>query len=127
VPRAQEDGPFADKRAMDRRQQPRVSINQEVTVTILGNPDSSPFRAVAVDMSGSGMCLLSPLPVPYQAAVKVEADGLLLLGEVIRVVSGEQGHTLGLKLQHSLSMFEDLYRLNEAIRGESYRPAEKLV
>ena len=109
---------------MDRRKQPRVDINQEVMVTILGNPDSPPFRAVAVDVSGSGMRLVSPFPVPYQACVKIEVEALLLLGEVIRIEHGAQGHTLGLKLQHSLAMFDDLYRLNEAIRGESYKPAE---
>jgi hypothetical protein len=37
------------------------------------------------------------------------------------------GHTLGLKLQHSLTMFDDLYRLNEALRGESHKAAEKLA
>jgi|HubBroStandDraft_6_1064221.scaffolds.fasta_scaffold654036_2 hypothetical protein len=112
---------------MDRRKQPRVEINREVMVTILGNPDSPPFQAVAMDMSGTGMRILSPLPVPYQAAVKVEVDALLLLGEVIRIERGVLGHTLGLKLQHSLTMFDDLYRLNEALRGESHKAAEKLA
>jgi hypothetical protein len=110
---------------MERRKQPRVDIDQEVTVTVLGNPDSAPFQAVAEEMSGCGMRILSPLRVPYQAAVKVQAGGLLLLGEVIRVEDGERGHTLALKLQHSLSMLDDLYHLNDAIRGQSFKVAEK--
>jgi PilZ domain-containing protein len=103
---------------MERRKQPRVNIDQEVTVTILGTPDSSPFAAAAVEISGSGMRILSPVPVPYQAAVKVQAGDLLLLGEVIRVESGKQGHMLAVKLQHSLEMWGDLYRLNDAIGAE---------
>ena len=112
---------------MERRQQPRVEIDQEVMVTILGNPDSPPFQAVAVEMSGSGMRILSPIPVPYQTAVKIEVDALLLLGEVIRIEQGERGHMLALKLRHSLTMFDDLYHLNDAIRGESHRAVGKLV
>jgi PilZ domain len=112
---------------MDRRKQPRVEVHQEVTVTVLGDPDWPSFRAVAVDMSGSGMRLLSPLPVPYQAAVKIEVEALLLLGEVIHIEHGAQGHTLGVKLQHSLAMFEDLYRLNDALRRESFKAVEKPV
>jgi hypothetical protein len=110
---------------MERRKHPRVDINQEVTVTVLGDPDSPPFQAVAVEMSGNGMRILSPLRVPYQAAVKVQTGALLLLGEVIRVEDGERGHTLALKLRHSLSMLDDLYRLNDAIRGESFNVAER--
>jgi hypothetical protein len=127
APSAQASGTRADKRAMERRKQPRVDVDQEVTVTVLGNPDSEPFQAVAVEMSGCGMRILSPLRVPYQAAVKVQAGALLLLGEVIRVEDGERGYTLALKLRHSLSMLDDLYRLNNAIRGESFKVAEKLI
>jgi len=125
TPGAQASGPRADKHAMERRKQPRVDINQEVMVTVLGEPDSPPFQAVAVEMSGCGMRILSPQRVPYQAAVKVQAGALLLLGEVIRVENGERGHTLALKLRHSLTMLDDLNRLNEAIRGESFKGAEE--
>jgi hypothetical protein len=104
---------------MERRKHPRVDIDQEVTVTILGTPDSQPFQAVTVDVSGSGMRILSPLPVPYEAAVKVQAGALLLLGEIVRVQDCESGHMLGVKLQHSLEMSGDLYRLNDALRAES--------
>ena len=103
---------------MERRKQPRVEIDQEVTVTVLGTPDSAPFQATTVDISGSGMRILSPLPVPYQAALKVQAGGLLLLGEVVRVQDCERGHMVGLRLQHSLEMSWDLYRLNDALRAE---------
>jgi hypothetical protein len=103
---------------MERRKEPRVEINQDVTVTVLGDPDWSPFRATAMDMSGGGMRILSPRQVPYQAAVKVQAGDLLLLGEVIRVQEGEGGYTLGLKLQHSLDLMGDLHRLNMAIQLE---------
>ncbi len=99
----------ADKRLVERRNEPRIRINQEVTVTVLGCPDSLPFQAVAVEMSGRGMRLVSPRPVPYQAAITVETGDLLLLGEVIRV----EGEEIVLKLEHSLS------RLHQALSWEN--------
>jgi hypothetical protein len=103
---------------MERRKQPRVDIDQEVTVTILGTPESLPFQAVTVDISASGIRILTPLPVPYQAALKVQAGDLLLLGEVVRVEDCERGHMVAVKLQHSLEMCGDLHRLNHALRSE---------
>jgi c-di-GMP-binding flagellar brake protein YcgR len=103
---------------MERRKEPRLDINQEVTVTVLGEPDSPPFQAAAVDMSGTGMRILSPLRVRYQAAVKVQTGDLLLLGEVIRIQDCERGYMLALKLRHSVDLRGDLERLNEAIRRE---------
>ena len=97
---------------MERRNEPRIKINQEVTITVLGQPDSLPFQAVAVEMSGRGMRLVSPRPLPYQAAVTVEKGDLLLLGEVIRV----DGEEIVLKLEHSLN------RLHQALRTEGHAP-----
>jgi hypothetical protein len=117
----------ADKAAMERRKQSRVDIDQTVTVTVLGAPDSPSFQAATVDMSSSGMRILSPVAVPYQAVVKVQAGELLLLGEVIRVENCERGHMLALKLQHSLEMWGDLYRLNDALHAESPKIARASV
>jgi hypothetical protein len=79
---------------------------------------------VAVDMSGSGMRIVSPQPVSYQAAVKVQAGDILLLGEVIRVQESDQGHVLALKLQHSLDSLSDLHRLNQALHWECRKVEE---
>jgi hypothetical protein len=87
---------------LERRKEPRVEINREVMITLLGEPDSPPFQVVAVDMSGTGMRILSQRPVPYQAMVKVEVGDLLLLGEVIRVQVSDRGNTVALKFWHSL-------------------------
>ncbi len=84
-------------------------------MTVLGEPDLPPFQAVALEMSGSGMRLRSPRPVPYQAAVRIEAGDLLLLGEVVRI----EGDVIALKLQHSLSSLSDLHRLNQALCWEN--------
>jgi hypothetical protein len=112
---------------VERRKEHRIEINQEVTVTVLSEPDRPPFQAVAVEISGSGMRLLSPYPVSYQAAVKVEARDLLLLGEVVRVQVSQQGTTLGLKLLHSLDSLGDLRRLNRALRLEDQEAALEIL
>lgn len=103
---------------MERRKEPRIDINQEVTITVLGEPDSPPFQATAVDMSGTGMRFISAHPVKYQAAVKVQTHELLLLGEVIRIEVCDRGHVVALKLQHSLDLLAVLHRLNQALRRE---------
>ena len=109
---------------MERRKEPRVGINQQVMVTVLSEKGSAPFQAVTLDMSNSGMRLMSPVRVPYQATVKVQTGELLLLAEVIRVEEAQLGYSLGLKLEHSLFLLHDLHRLNEAIRKESVRVEE---
>jgi hypothetical protein len=109
---------FADKPAMERRKQPRIDLKQEVTVSILGDLGQLPFHAVILDMSGSGMRILSPHPVAYQATVKVEAGDLLLLGEVIRVEVSSLGSVLAVKILHSLDCLSDLRRLSHAVRLE---------
>lgn len=93
---------------------------------MLGETESAPFQAVAVDMSGSGMRIVSPRAVPYQSAVKVQAGDLLLLGEVIRVQKSDCGHVLALKLQHSLDSLSDLHRLNQALLWEDRKVGEEL-
>lgn len=102
---------------MERRKEPRIKFKQEVTVTVLGDPDSAPFPATTVEMSGSGMRILCTQPVRYQAVVKVQTGDILLLGEVIRV----NGNELALKLRHSLDSLGDLRRLNQALRWEGQK------
>jgi len=103
---------------MERRKESRAEVSQEVTVTVLGEYDAGPFRAETVEMSGSGMRILSPYPVAYQAVVKVQAGDLLLLGEVVRVEMCEQGYMVALKLEHAVNLMGDLYRLNQSLREE---------
>ncbi len=105
-----------DKNNVERRKEPRVEINEPVTVTVLGEPDSPCFVANAIEMSGSGMRFLSPRPVKYQATVKVQTRDLLLLGEVIRIEASPLGHLVALKLSHSLGSLSDLHHLNRELR-----------
>jgi c-di-GMP-binding flagellar brake protein YcgR len=109
---------------MERRKESRADINQKVTLTLLGEADAKPIQAVALDMSGSGMRILSPVNVRYQAAVKIEAGDMMLLGEVIRVQASSGGHMLALKLQHSLDSLSDLHRLNQALQWEERKLVE---
>jgi putative two-component system response regulator len=94
--------PVAWANPMERRKEPRLEINQQVTVTLLGEKDSLPFQAVAIDISGGGMRIITQRPVRYQAAVKVEVGDLLLLAEVIRIETCDRGNMLGLKVKGSL-------------------------
>jgi hypothetical protein len=105
---------------VERRKEPRIAINENVTVTVLGETDSEPFQATALELSSNGMRLRSTCAVPYQAVVKVHSRDLLLLGEVIRVQAAEGGVVWALKLQHSLDSLGDLRRLNQSLRWEDH-------
>jgi hypothetical protein len=100
---------------VERRKEPRILVNQAVSVTVLSDPDRLPFQAVAVECSGSGMRILSPEPVSYLAALKVEAHDLVLLGEVIRSQASARGHLLALELCHSLYTLSSLSAFQDAL------------
>jgi hypothetical protein len=58
--------------------------NQPVTVSSLGLMPMPPVAGQTLDVSGSGLRLRLPNPIPCGSAVKVEADEIVMLGEVSR-------------------------------------------
>lgn len=102
---------------MERRKEPRLAVDSAVILTVLGAPPQPPIQARVKDMSGSGLRLSSPLPIPCGAPVKVEGNDLLLLGEVCRAEPIGDQFIIGLKVSHSLASLADLERLNRALIG----------
>jgi hypothetical protein len=94
---------------IDRRREPRVQANEPVKVTLLGPPGGPPISCTALDISGSGLSIRSPLPIPGGAAVKVEGANLLLLGDVMwwRVIQDE--YHIGIKICHALALRDEFY------------------
>ena len=111
---------------MDRRSEPRFDAQKNIVVTLLGDGGLS-LPALAIELSGGGMRLLLNRAIPVGAAVKVETEDSLMLGEVCYCESQSSGFLLGLKVNQVLSNLSELARLNRRIMGEEPRTAESIV
>lgn len=63
-----------------------------------------PIHGRVMDLSGSGLRLWVPTPLPCGSPVKVEAPHILMMCEVVRCeddVETKEGYVAGLKLLHS--------------------------
>lgn len=103
--------PFsADKLIVERRKESRLKANQSVTVTALGLLAAPPMSGAVIDMSGSGLQVRLPHPVPLGSPVKVEALHMVMVGEVSRcdeqAQEEEPGYVAALTLSHITSADE---------------------
>jgi len=86
---------------MERRKEPRLKANQPVMVTALGMMGMPPMSGRVLDMSGSGLRVRLPNPVPCGSPIKVESQYLVMLGEVARCEDGCGDYIVGLVLFHT--------------------------
>ncbi len=107
---------------MERRSEPRFDAQKTVIVTLL-EENGAQLPALAVEVSGNGMRLILNRPVPIGAAVKVEPDDAMVLGEVCYCQPRSGGFLIGLKLNQVLSNLDQLAKLNRRLLGEE--PREK--
>jgi hypothetical protein len=110
--------PASDEQALERRHEARLSINVPVTVTVLGMNSEGIMKAHVLDVSGVGMKVCLPLPVAPGAAVQVETEDMLFLGEACYSEAIDGGYIVGLTLSHSLTALAELDRLNKALMEE---------
>jgi hypothetical protein len=76
------------------------------------------MEAQVLDASGSGLRMRVPSMIPCGAAVKVDAQDMLMLGEVTRCEQEQGAHVIGVHLSHSLAALAELQKLNRALLGE---------
>ena len=105
---------------MDRRKEPRFETQEDCCLTVLGEHGFT-TNAVAIAISASGICLHLPVPVQVGAAIKVESDHQLLLGEVCYCRLSSKGYLAGLKLDQVLSGLQMLQKLNERLLGDNWQ------
>jgi hypothetical protein len=118
--------PRSDKTLVERRREPRFQTNATVTVTVLNTLEQPAMSGLVSDMSGRGLRLTVPHPIPYGAAVKVEGNDMLVLGDVSRCQPAGSGYTVGLALTHSLTMLAELASLNRALLGEGSSKGDRV-
>ncbi len=100
---------------MERRKEPRLKANQPVMVTPLGMIGMPPMSGRVLDMSGSGLRLRLPNPVPCGSPIKVESQHMVMLGEVSRCQDDDGDYIVGLMLLHTASVAG---KPSRAIMGE---------
>ena len=102
---------------MDQRREPRFTVDQSVVVTIL---TEQPTRITARvrNASGRGLGLLVPCRVEPGAAIRIEIDDAIVLGEVIYCRPEGDGHFIGIELDQVLVGLTELGRRLSAFDPE---------
>jgi hypothetical protein len=105
---------------VERRRDQRISPQQNAIVLVLGEEAgvSAPLHARIIDISERGMSFKTMEPLPVGAAVRIDLDDNLLLGEVCHCSAMEGGYLCGVELEHVLSRVADLARLVRGIMGD---------
>lgn len=112
---------------MERRKEARFETRQAVALTWLGDTDVL-LEATLVNLSGRGMRLRLDRPLPADAAVRIEIDDTLMLGEVCYCgPSDDGGFAVGVELEQVLrgvsEITAQMAALMESIGGPAASPA----
>jgi hypothetical protein len=94
---------------MELRRTPRVPNDRTVKLVILGDSEISASASVR-DASGNGLGLLSSIAVPAGAAVQIEFEDTIFLGEAMYCQAAEGGYLVGVELKQVLSGLAALAR-----------------
>ncbi len=92
-------------------------VDTAVTVTVLGILKQPPMAGRVLDMSGGGLRLFVPMPIPCGSPVKVEGDNMLVLGEACRSAPARGAYDVGLAVSHSLGSLAELALSNRTLLG----------
>ena len=94
---------------MNQRRETRFTIDQPVTVTVLGDhPVEHPARVK--NASGRGLALELEDPVPPGAALKIQFDDSIVLGEAVYCRAAAGSYFIGVELDQMLCSLSQLGR-----------------
>ena len=79
-----------DKNGMERRREQRQPVEQEVRLWVIGETETGQ-QAHIEELSGIGARLRTPVRIPLGAAVRVEWDELMYLGECVHCAGPQDG------------------------------------
>jgi hypothetical protein len=101
---------------MDCRKEPRLETDYPVTVTLLSDPRISvPGRIV--NYSGTGLCLDLASPLTPGAALMVEVEDTLFLGEAVYCHAAGKTNRVGVELEQALRHTSALAALSDRLLG----------
>jgi hypothetical protein len=94
---------------MNQQREPRLAAEQPVLVTVLGKHEIMQLAKVR-DASGRGLGLEMAIPVPTGAALKIEFEDSILLGEAMYCRSEQGSYFVGVELEQALRGLRELDR-----------------
>src|SRR5690348_4724171 len=94
---------------MEQRREPRFQADQPVVVTVLRDPQIR-MEAWVKNASGRGLGLVMAQAVPPGAAIRIEIDDSIVLGEAIYCRRERDGHFIGIELDQVLVGLTELGR-----------------
>ena len=105
---------------MERRREPRLQFTGTATLQLLGAHASTPIPAEVLDISGSGMRLRLPQPVPCGIPIQIDCGDTLGLGEICRCQpehpSSPAGPFIaGIQLSQIVASMEELRRFSRRL------------
>jgi|SRR5579883_3328063 len=106
---------------MDNRREPRFEVDQTVVVTVLGQ-QSTRITARVRNASGRGLGLFVPYRIAPGAAIRIEIDDAVVLGEAIYCRQELDGHFIGVELDQVLVGLTELGR-----RLNAFDPEQELL
>lgn len=105
---------------MDDHSQSGLKTNSPVQVTVLSETDvKSPGRVT--QYSNESLELVAKTPASPGAAVKIEGDDVLFLGEVSSCRTQGDSFVLNVELQHAIYNTRELARLAKRLLDEAER------
>ena len=107
---------------MERRREPRFLLNQPARVTVLRGARPV-LEARILNVSGRGMRIALPSPVPVGAPLKIEIGDALILAEVAYTTQNAGSIQAGLKIDQVLSGLSELMRLHQSLLREQRAPS----
>jgi hypothetical protein len=111
---------------MDQRREPRFQSDQPIVVNILSDPPTQ-MAARVTNASGRGLGLVTPEPIPPGAAIRIEIDDAVVLGESIYCRPDQGSHYVGVELDQVLVGLTELgKRLETLMHPEPERVLTRL-
>jgi PilZ domain-containing protein len=83
---------------VNQRRESRLAADTPVKLKVLGMLGEPTIDGCVKDMSGSGLRVSVPLPIPCGASVRVEGKEMVMLGEVCRCEPDQAGYSVGVIL-----------------------------
>ena len=112
---------------MERRKEQRVTLPGPAKLRLLNaigtNTLDGPWEVRILDVSGSGMRLRLPRPLPCGTLVEIDAGETLSLGEVCRCVPEQPAtpetqnatYNIGIQVKHTLASLSELERFSRLL------------
>jgi hypothetical protein len=94
----------------DRRREHRFKPHQDAMLKVSGWRPGPVMQASVLDISGSGIRLRTPMPVPCGTPVEIHTNETLTRGAVCRCEPDKVSYTVGVQLSNTLNPPERVRR-----------------